>query len=119
MLIAAGVAVVLLLGFGLLWGVRPHVEVTDDRLMPGCTGREIVPAEWRDPVRGVSFQVRRIVWERDGGVCCYQLGGCQVWLDPEDWHVAHEPFAHAVGGRTVLSNLRASCPLCNLRVGAR
>lgn len=57
---------------------------------------------------------RRIVFERDEGVC----GICNSAVDPADWHLDHV-VAIARGGEHSYANTQVSHPLCNRRKGAR
>lgn len=56
--------------------------------------------------------LRNAVYQRDGGIC-------QLCFEPVNWfgfHCDHiKPVAH--GGSTILSNLRLSHQVCNVRRG--
>lgn len=58
-------------------------------------------------------RVRRVIWERDGGVCMK----CGKKLDKRNFHVDHIiPLAKG-GAEWDLNNLELSCPECNLTKG--
>lgn len=74
----------------------------------GFCGAPIVGA-WEWPKAVITPLTRRKVYERDLGRCAY----CRVELDPANWHADHVvPWAR--GGPTVLENLVAACPPCNM-----
>ena len=56
---------------------------------------------------------RRVVWERDNGICHI----CRVAADPADWHLDHViPLSR--GGAHAYDNVAVSHPACNIRKGA-
>lgn len=63
------------------------------------------------PERGTALwrQMRREVWERDGGVC--QRCGCEI-ADGERWDLGHI-VPYAAGGAFERDNLRVECMTCN------
>jgi hypothetical protein len=91
--------------------ILPAVE-TDPRqeLLTSGDGTQILPPEWRDPVRTFSPEDRARILRKSGGHCTH----CDEPLG-DVWHADHYPFAHAVGGRTIIANGVASCAPCNLR----
>ena len=73
-------------------------------------------AEWQAVKRArraavfVEHVDRRVVFERDGGVC----GICDGAVDPADWHLDHrQPIAR--GGLHCYANVQVAHPLCNMR----
>lgn len=83
----------------------------------GCFNLQPCPLHTRKPwgnrtqndVSGYEIQrLRRQVIERDGGVCTIRLPCCTTIATTAD-HIV----GRAQGGRTIESNLRASCKPCN------
>lgn len=66
-----------------------------------------------DPRRTFNSRERRAIYLAANGCCEY----CGVELEP-GWHVDHEE-SHSTGGRTHVTNGKASCPSCNLKKGNR
>lgn len=58
-------------------------------------------------------RVRRVVYERDGGVCMK----CGKRVSRKNFHVDHIIPVSEGGAEWDLSNLELSCPECNLRKG--
>jgi hypothetical protein len=56
-------------------------------------------------------KIRRLVWERDGGICHV----CQEEIDWEYYHTGHM-VDRCVGGSDRPSNLVVMCNLCNLKL---
>lgn len=60
-------------------------------------------------------RVRRVVFERDGGICMK----CGQKVSKEKYHVDHiNPISNG-GSEWDLNNLELSCPECNLKKGGR
>lgn len=57
---------------------------------------------------------RRVVWERDSGICHI----CLLPADPHNWHLDHV-FPLSRGGEHSYANVAVSHPTCNLRKGDR
>lgn len=86
---------------------------------------------WRDPAKsrayvaslaakrrmsapGAEFVDRRVVYERDGGICHI----CGAMTPAHSFHVDHIiPLSR--GGRHAYDNVACSCPSCNMRKGNR
>ena len=60
-------------------------------------------------------RVRRVVYERDGGVCME----CGKDVKRDAYHVDHIKPLAAGGAEWDLSNLETLCPRCNLTKGAK
>ena len=60
-------------------------------------------------------RVRRVVYERDGGICMK----CGKNVDRKNFHVDHIVPISAGGDEWDLNNLELSCPTCNLTKGAK
>lgn len=60
-------------------------------------------------------RVRRVIYERDGGICMK----CGTKVSRTDFHVDHIVPISAGGSEWDLSNLELSCPTCNLKKGAK
>lgn len=56
-------------------------------------------------------RVRRVIWERDGGICMK----CGKRLDENNFHVDHIVPLSKGGDEWNLDNLELSCPRCNLK----
>lgn len=60
-------------------------------------------------------RVRRVVYERDGGICML----CGTVVNEDSFHVDHiRPLAKG-GNEWDLANLQLACPPCNLSKGGR
>lgn len=59
-------------------------------------------------------RVRRVIYERDGGICMK----CGKRVQKGDYHVDHIMPLAAGGDEWDLGNLELSCPECNLKKGA-
>lgn len=57
---------------------------------------------------------RKIVWERDRGVC----GICCLPADKANWHLDHK-IALARGGTHTYRNVQVAHPSCNMKKGVR
>lgn len=62
----------------------------------------------------VEFVDRRVVWDRDGGVCHL----CQKPADQSDWHLDHV-YPLAAGGEHSYANTAVTHPRCNREKGAK
>jgi 5-methylcytosine-specific restriction endonuclease McrA len=71
---------------------------------------EIIAEEDAERTRRVSRQVRRIVWQRDGGRCVE----CEVGYDLHFDHII--PWSK--GGSNEVENIQLLCVNCNLRKAA-
>lgn len=60
-------------------------------------------------------RVRRVIFERDGGICMK----CGKQVAKDDYHVDHIVPVSAGGPEWELGNLELSCPECNLKKGAK
>ena len=60
-------------------------------------------------------RVRRVIYERDGGICMK----CGKKVPKEAYHVDHIVPISVGGAEWDLNNLELSCPECNLRKGAK
>lgn len=60
-------------------------------------------------------RVRRVIYERDGGICMK----CGEPVSRDDFHVDHIIPISAGGSEWDVSNLELSCPACNLKKGAK
>ena len=60
-------------------------------------------------------RVRRVIYERDGGICMK----CGKNVDRKNFHVDHIVPISAGGDEWDLNNLELSCPECNLKKGAK
>lgn len=73
--------------------------------------REILPLYGRKAREGIPAEVRREVWQRDGGRCC-ECGRC------EDLQFDHI-IPIALGGSNDAINIQLLRGLCNRKKGAR
>lgn len=60
-------------------------------------------------------RVRRVIYERDGGICMK----CTKGVPNDDFHVDHIIPISKGGDEWDLKNLELSCPKCNLEKGAK
>ena len=60
-------------------------------------------------------RIRRVIYERDGGICMK----CGKPVPKDDFHVDHIVPISAGGSEWDLDNLELSCPTCNLTKGAK
>lgn len=60
-------------------------------------------------------RVRRVIYERDGGICMK----CGRKLGPRNFHVDHIMPVALGGDEWDLANLELACPECNLQKGTR
>lgn len=68
----------------------------------------------REAIAFVEHVDRRIVWDRDNGIC----GLCGKPADPNDWHLEHiNPISQ--GGEHSYANTQVSHPTCNRIKGGR
>lgn len=74
---------------------------------------EVCEASKRDKTRRFRGEVRRNIFERDGGKCFY----CGV-LVGNRWHADHV-IPWSKGGRTNEKNGVVACPSCNLKKSAK
>lgn len=60
-------------------------------------------------------RVRRVIYERDGGICM----NCGKPVKPDNFHVDHiDPICNG-GAEWLLSNLELNCQKCNLSKGGK
>ena len=85
---------------------------------PEASQRLNVEAAYKRRCRMAGVVVERFsrdsIFIRDKGLCAY----CGLGLDPQNWHLDHV-VAIARGGGHTRGNVVASCPICNMKKGAR
>jgi 5-methylcytosine-specific restriction endonuclease McrA len=59
-------------------------------------------------------RVRRVIYERDGGMCMK----CGQRVPEKNYHIDHIVPLSRGGDEWALNNLELSCPPCNMRKGA-
>lgn len=74
---------------------------------PRCVRDFMMKTDWS--------RVRRVIYERDGGICMK----CGQPVSKDDFHVDHIVPICAGGDEWDLSNLELSCPKCNLQKGGK
>lgn len=79
--------------------------------MPAAPLRDVAVAGGRETFGRISAYTRRVVWDRDGGVCVH----CGA---TEDLHFDHiVPVSR--GGSGSPANVELLCRTCNLKKGAK
>ena len=67
----------------------------------------------KDENRNFTDEQKRAIYFRDVGICKVKIKCNGKKLTWNNWHADHiKPYAQ--GGKTIVSNCRASCPECNL-----
>ncbi len=94
-------------------------NVAESWTVEGVSASEVATVSESRPVREyIPVDVMRALWERDGGKCCWELAngekcGSEFQVQPD-----HKTPV-ALGGRSVLSNLRLLCRSHNLLAARR